>query len=163
MSESLGASLPPDLLGRLGQADLASHLGKALPLITVDAAGRPHPMLLSYLEVRAHDPRTIAVVINARSRSARNLLEREVATLLLVEADRTIYVKCRARAGPDPLEGFPDFGRFVLGVEDVLEDAPGAWEGGLRITGGIHYAPAPPLDAPWVRATLRALAVTPER
>lgn len=161
MSQSLGDSLPPDLLGRLSQSNLPAHLGKVLPLISVDALGRPHPMLLSYLEVRAVDPRTIRIVIHARSGSCRNLLERQVATLLLVEPERTVYVKTRASDGPFPVPGLPDFGVFVLSVEDVLEDAPGAWESGIEITGGARYAPVPSLEAPWVRATLAALSATP--
>lgn len=158
MSRSLGRSLPPDLLTRLSQSDLRSHLGKAIPLITLDAAGRPHPMLVSYLEVRAIDPRTIRVVISARSRSARNLRERRVATLLLVEPDQTLYVKARASDGPHPVEELPDFALFVFTVEDVLEDAPGEWERGIRIGSGLRYAPSPSLDEPWAQATLKALA-----
>src|SRR2546429_6977712 len=40
----------------------------------------------------------------------------------------------------------------------VLEDSPADWEGGMRITGALRYAPTPALDAPWARATLAALA-----
>lgn len=163
MSRSLGPSLPADLLARLSQAALPSHLGKAIPLITLDVEGRPHPMLLSYLEVRAADPRTIRIVIGAKSRSARNLTERRVATLLLVEPERTVYVKARAQTGPAPVEDLPDCGLFLLEVEDVLEDAPTEWESGLRITGGLRYAPAPSLDEPWARATLNALTGAPGR
>ena len=160
MSRSLGPRLPADLLARLSQADLAPHLVKTIPLITLDAQGRPHPMLLSYLEVRAHDPQTIRIVISARSRSARNLSERRVATLLLVEPEHTVYVKARTRTGPAPVEDLPDCGLFVLGVEDVLEDAPAEWESGLRISGGLRYAPTPSLDEPWARAILKALTAT---
>lgn len=158
MSRSLGRSLPPDLLNRLSQSDLRSHLGKAIPLITLDAEGRPHPMLVSYLEVRAPDPRTIRIVISAKSRSSQNLRERRVATFLLVEPERTIYIKTRASHGPTPVEGLTDFGLFALTIEDVLEDAPGEWESGIRIAGGLRYAPLPSLEEPWARATLKALA-----
>lgn len=154
MTRSLGPELPPDLLARLSQSDLPAVLGRAAPLVTVDAAGRPHPMLCSYLELLAVDPAVIRLVIGADSRSARNLEERGAATLLLVDAERTVYVKCRAgrrrfTAGA--------LARFDLAVEEVLEDSPADWETGIRITGGISYAPAPPLDAPWVLATLAAL------
>jgi len=161
VSRSLGPELPPDLLARLSQADLSRHLGKALPLITVDAGGFPHPMLLSYLEVRAVDAKTLRIVIGTRSQSARNLLERQAATLLIVEPERTVYVKARATDGPHPIADLPDLGLFDLTVEDVLEDAPAEWEGGMRITGGVTYAPVPPLDDPRVRAMLEALARTP--
>jgi len=32
------------------------------------------------------------------------------------------------------------------------------WEGGMGIVHAIEYRPAPPLDEPWARATLTALA-----
>lgn len=161
MSHSLGPELSPDLFIRLSQADLPRNLGKALPLITMDVGGFPHPMLLSSLEVRATDPKTIRIVIGARSRSARNLLERQTATLLIVEPERTVYVKARATDGPHPVSGLLDFGLFVLTVEEVLEDAPAEWETGMRITGGMTYAPVPSLDEPWAKATLKALTGEP--
>jgi hypothetical protein len=50
-----------------------------------------------------------------------------------------------------------ELARFVLAVEDVLEDAPTEAEGEVRITGGITYAPAPALEEGWVTAVLAAL------
>ncbi|MGH7310549.1 MAG: hypothetical protein ACREK6_17850, partial [Candidatus Rokuibacteriota bacterium] len=61
MTRSRGPALPPELAERLSQRDLASRLGLALPFITVDGEGRPHPMLLSYLELRAYDPGTLGL------------------------------------------------------------------------------------------------------
>ena len=60
-------------------------------------------MLLSYLEVRAYDKRTVGLVIGARTRSASNLVERRAATLLVIEPDLTVYVKLRAVDGPLPV------------------------------------------------------------
>lgn len=154
MSRALGPELTPALFDLLSQADLPAVLGRVLPFLTVDQAGRPHPMLLSYLEVLASDRRTLRVAIGARSRSAANLAERGAATLLIIEPACTVYVKCRARGGPLETGGLA---RFDLGVEEVLEDSPAEWEGDLRITGGITYAPLPRLDAPWAQATLAAL------
>lgn len=160
MSRSLGAVLPPSLLDRLSQRDLASRLGVGLPFVTVDRAGRPHAMLISYLEVRAYDAGTLGLVIQGRSTTARNLAERGAGTLLVVEPDAVMYVKARTVDGP--LEVADDaglgLGYFLLAVEEVLEDAAADWEGGMRITSGIEYRPAPALDAPWARATLAALA-----
>jgi hypothetical protein len=160
MTRSLGPRLPPALVERLSQRDLARRLGLALPFVTVDAEGRPHPMLLSYLEVRAHDAGSVGLVIQARSRSAHNLAERQAATLLVVEPDLVAYVKLRAVDGPLPVEGGQDLGLgyFLLAVEDVLEDSAAEWEGGMRITAGIAYHPPPTLAEPWARATLAALA-----
>jgi hypothetical protein len=160
MTRSLGTSLPRELVERLGQRDPAARLGVGLPFVTVDGEGRPHPMLLSYLEVRAYDPRTVGLVIGAHSRSGRNLAERRAGTLLVIEPDATVYVKLRAVDGPLPVDGAGEYGLgyFLLEVEEVLEDAAADWEGGMRITGGIRYTPPPALDAPWARATLAALA-----
>src|SRR5437867_9583088 len=160
MTRSLGPSLPSQLVERLAQRDPGARLGVALPFVTVDGHGRPHPMLLSYLELRAYDTRTVGLVIGARSRSAQNLAERRAGPLLVIEPDATVYVKLRAVDGPLPVDGGGEYGLgyFLLEVEEVLEDSPADWEGGMRITGALRYAPTPALDAPSARATLPALA-----
>jgi hypothetical protein len=100
------------------------------------------------------DPATIRVAIAAKGRSARNLAERQAATLIVVEPERTVYVKCRAAGAPLTVGALE---RFVLKVEDVLEDAADPSEGPVRITSGITYGPPPSLDEPRVRFTLDAL------
>ena len=154
MSRSLGSALPPELVARFSQTDLASRLGRGLPFLTRAADGTLHPMLCSYLEWLAVDARTLRVAIAARSRSARNLEERGVGTLLVIEPGLTVYVKCRATGAP--LRS-GELARFDLAVEDVLEDTPTAEEGDVRITSGITYAPVPTLEEPWVAAVLGAL------
>src|SRR5207244_5708914 len=72
VTRSLGPSLPPLLVERLAQRDPAARLGVALPFVTVDGAGHPHPMLLSYLEVRAYDARTVGLVIGVESRDRKS-------------------------------------------------------------------------------------------
>jgi hypothetical protein len=160
MTRSLGRALSQALVERFAQRDLTRRLGAALPFVTTDADGRPHPMLLSYLEIRAYDTRTVGLVIGARTRSASNLAARGAATLLVIEPDVTVYVKLRAVDGPLPVAGAGEhgLGYFLLEVDEVLEDAAADWEGGMRITSGLRYAPAPTLDEPWARATLAALA-----
>jgi hypothetical protein len=160
MSRSLGPALTPALVDRLSQRDVRARLGVAIPLVTLDRAGRPHPMVLSYLELRAYDAGTLGLVIQARSTSARNLAERGVATLLIVEPDTVVYVKARVVDGPLDVaddEGL-GLGYFLLAVEDVLQDMAGEWEGGMSITSAVTYGPVPALDTPWARATLAALA-----
>jgi len=159
MARSLGPQLSPGLVERLSQRDLEHRLGVALPLLTVDGDGRPHPMLLSYLEVRAYDSGTVGLVIQARSASARNLVERAVASLLILEPDAIVYVKMRLVDGPLDVAGADALGYFLLEIEDVLEDAPADWEGGVHITGSVRYTPLPALGDAWARATLAALAV----
>ena len=136
MSRSVGVELPPGLVALLSQRDLPSLLGRAIPLVTVDERGRPHPMLASYLEMRAAGSGIIRVVLGASSRTAANL-----------EARRVTGSAIRRGA----------LARFDLAVEDVLEDTPAAWETGLGITSGISYAPAPALDQPPARDVLALL------
>jgi len=109
------------LVTRFSQTALPALLGRGLPFLTLAADGTLHPMLCSYLEWLAVDARTLRLAIAAQSRSARNLEERGVGTLLLVEPTLTIYIKCRAIGAPLPAGGLA---RFSLTVEDVLEDAP---------------------------------------
>jgi hypothetical protein len=142
------------LLARFSQADLPALLGRALPFVTQSADGSLHPMLTSYLEWLAVDAHTLRLAIAGVSRSAGNLAERGVGTLLLVEPERTIYVK--GRAGGPPLR-LGALARFAFTVEDVLEDAPEEAEGDARIVSGIRYAPPPALDGAWPRAVLAAL------
>src|SRR5258706_12964857 len=160
VTRRLGTALTPELVERLSQRALAQRLGIALPFVTVDADGRPHPMLLSYLEVRAYDTGTVGLVIGARTRSAANLVERGTGTLLVIEEDVTVYVKLRTVDGPLEVAGASGYelGYFLLAVDGELEDAAAEWEGGMRITSPIRYAPAPSLDEPWAAATLAALA-----
>ena len=154
MSRSLGPSLPDDVHSALSQSDLAPRLGRGLPLLTVDSDGRPHPMLCTYVEILAVAADTLRVAVGATSGTARNLAERRFATLLIVEPERVIYVKCRATGAP-LMSGA--LARFTLKVKDVLEDDALAWEGGARITTGITYAPTPSLDTAEAKATLTLL------
>jgi hypothetical protein len=160
MTRSLGRALTPELVERFSQRDLAHWLGAGLPFVTIDTDGCPHPMLLSYLELRAYDAATVGLVILARSRSARNLVERHTGTLLVIEPEATVYLKMRALDGPLPVDGGGDWGLgyFLMEVEEVIEDAAAEWEAGMRITQGVRYAPPPTLEEPWAKATLAALA-----
>ena len=154
MARSLGAVLPARLVARFSQSDLEPLLGRALPLVTLDAEGRPHPMLCSYLELLAVSPTLLRLAIAAQSGSARNLQDRGVATFLAIEPEQTIYVKCRASGAPLLIGALA---RFDLSVEDVSEDAAAEWEAGAGITSGLTYAPPPDLGSPEARAILAAL------
>ena len=158
MSRVTGRELGPALTARLSQRDLGRRLGVAMPLVTVDGDGRPHPMLVSYLELRAYDPGTIGLVIHAGTSSATNLAIRHVATLAIVEDDIVAYVKLRRVDGPMPVAEDERLVYFLLAVEEVREDTATAEEAGARIVASPRYAPVPALDSPWVRVTLAALA-----
>lgn len=117
-------------------------------------------MLVSYLELRAYDIRTLGLVIQDQSTSARNLVERGTGTLMMVEPDLIAYVMTRRLDGPLPIDGGEPFGLgyFLLEVEEVREDSAADWETGMRIVAPIRYEPVPSLDEPWARLTLAALA-----
>jgi hypothetical protein len=148
--------LPPALLERLSQADLASRLGVALPLTTIDARHRPHPMLVSYLEIRAYDATTVGLVIQRGTGSARNLASRDVATLAIIEPDLVAYVKLRRIDGPLPVAEDERLAYFLLAIEEVREDRAAEAEAGAAIVQGLRYAPAD-LDSAWAQATLAAV------
>lgn len=154
MARRLGGALPAALVQRFSQSDLRPLLGRALPLMTVDAEGRPHPMLCSYLELRALSPTKIRLAIDARSRSAKNLEARGTATLLVIEPEQTIYIKCRVSGAPLRIG---ELARFELEVEKVIEDTATEWEAGARITSGIMYEPAPDLGSSEARTIVAAL------
>ena len=158
MSRVVGRALPGSLVARLSQRDLAARPGAALPLVTVDGDGRPHPMMVSYLEVKAYDPATVGMVIHAGTGSARNLAARDVATLCIIEPDLVAYVKLRRLDGPLPVVEDERLAYFLLTVEEVREDSAGEEEAGARIVAGPRYAPVPALDSPWARVTLAAVA-----
>src|SRR5262245_64080227 len=116
MAKAIHQRIPGDLLAALSQSSLHRRLRRVLPLVTLDGRMRPHPMLCSYLEILAVDATTIRVAIARHGRSARNLASRKVATLIIVEPERTVYVKCRAAGAPltvGPLT------RVVLKVQEV--------------------------------------------
>ena len=157
MSRSVGTALPGALLARLSQDDLSRRAGAALPLVTLDADGRPHPMLVSYLELRAYDATTVGLVIQAGSDSARNLGDRDVVTVAVIEPDVVAYIKLRRVDGPLDVREEPRLAYFLLAVEEVREDTTPPEEAGARIVGGLRYAPAE-LDSAWARVTLAAVA-----
>ena len=151
-------SLTTALRDRLAQHDLASRLGLAIPLVTVDAEARPHPMMVSYLELKAYDVTTVGLVIQAGSGSARNLAARDVATIVLIDTDLVAYVKLRRIDGPLPVVEDPRLAYFLLAVEEVREDEATGEEAGVRVVAGPRYAPVPSLESAWARATLAAVA-----
>ena len=160
MTRLIGDELPQAMVERFSQRELRSRLGVAVPFVTIDSRGRPHPMLLSYLELRAYDGGSIGLVIAARSRSARNLVERHGGTLLVIEPDATVYVKTRALDVALPVPGGEawDLGYFLLAVEEVIEDTAADWEDGMRIIHPVEYRPTPTLEEPWAQVTLAALS-----
>jgi hypothetical protein len=159
MSRELGNALPGALLSLLEGSDLSARLGRAILAATVDAAGWPHPALLSYGEVVAVDARRLRLATYANSRTAENLRRSGRLTLCLIEAGLACYVKASARELAESPE-LAGLARFEAIVEQVLVDqAREDREPGARLTRGIEFEDGRPpaeLLAAWT-AVLRAL------
>lgn len=144
MSRLVGQELPPQLVEQLSGRDLRSRFGRVIPIITVDAAGFPHPALLSFGEVVALDARRIGLATYADSATTNNMRRNGRLTLLLVEAEGTYYIKGTVRERPRGLDAFPGLAHMEMRVEQVLEDGTRSdIEGGARITSGIRFGAGP--------------------
>jgi len=144
MSRLVGQELPPQVLEQLSGRDLRGHFGRVIPVVTVDAAGFPHPALLSYGEVVALDAQGIGLATYADSTTTNNMRRNGRLTLLLVEPEGTYYIKGTVRERPGGLPTFPDLAQWKMRVEQVLEDATrGDVEGEARIASGIRFGAGP--------------------
>jgi hypothetical protein len=112
--------------------------GEAVVLTTLSANGFPHHSFLSEDEWHRLDDRSIALAVIAGSRTAANLQERRIATLLFLAPDevRTAFLRLRGR--PKALASDPDRSRFVLAVraEVVATTPPGEV---ARLDRPLHY------------------------
>lgn len=133
MSRSVGVTLPEPLLAALAAPAAAERAAVAL---TVDAAGRPHPALLTYDSVRPQGDGALRVEFADESASAANLRANRVLTLAFVDEAMAYYVKC---GGAVIDGGAARMARFLLRVEEVLADAPAAHEVGASIRTGITF------------------------
>ena len=133
MSRSIGDRLPDPLLAALAAPSAAE---RAVVALTVDAAGRPHPALLTYASVRPHEDDALRVEFAPNSVSTANLRANGALTLAFVDETMAYYVKCCDTA----LDGGDErTARFLLRVKDVLVDAPAAHEVGASIRTGITF------------------------
>ena len=82
MTRTVGPELSAALVERFSQKDLRQRLGIALPFVTIDVENRPHPMQLSYLELRAYGTRTMGLVIGDLAPASKVLDPRFLAALL---------------------------------------------------------------------------------
>ena len=144
VSEPLGDTLPDDVRESLRATGPGARVDQAILIATIDEAGRPHPAMLSYGEVRALDARTLRLFTYASSATASNLRVRGAVTLCLVAPGSAVYVKARAREIA-PAASHPALARFEAHIEDVRRDQARAdLEGATEIASGITFAVADP-------------------
>lgn len=136
MARSLGSALPEALLTRFSP-DATPPAGRVVVIVTIDAAGLPHPALLADAEVLALHPRALRLAVQPNSRTAANLREPGVASLALLEPEGVHYVKLRVR---DAFASGSDFACFEAEVIDVLADEPHSGETGAFLQAGLRFA-----------------------
>lgn len=156
MSRLIGHHLPPALLDTLSAKRAVERADRAIVICSVDEQGRPHPAMLSSLEIVARDARSIRLAVHASSRTARNLAANRHLTLILADEAGVFYVKGDADLTSASMTAAPAMSMFTLQVDRVLEDTPADYEqatlvSGIRITRGG-------LDAEGVLALLEELS-----
>ncbi len=112
--------------------------GEAVILTTLSANGFPHHSFLSEDEWDRADDRSLSLAVITTSRTATNLVERKIATLLFLAPDevRTTFLRLRRR--PRPLSADTDRSHFLLSVraEVVATTPPGEV---ARLDRPLHY------------------------
>lgn len=141
MSRLIGHHLTETLLQTLSADRALERADHAIVICSVDEQGRPHPAMLSSLEIVARDARSIRLAVHASSRTARNLTANAHLTLILADETGVYYVKGNATLTSASMRAAPALSMFTLHVDRVLEDRPGDYEqstivSGVRITRG---------------------------
>lgn len=151
MATVTGDTLPLLLMKRLGAnagprtPDPGPHSDTAIPICTVDPDGFPHPAMLSYAELSAHDERSMRAAVYGSSSTARHLRQHGRIALLFVDPEGTYYVKAKA-SGPDtPHPSTSGVAVFPLEVVAVLADAVDpSREPEAAIASGIRFTRTTP-------------------
>ena len=136
MSQLLGKELTEELFERLKGEDIASKMGKAIVVVTVDEQGWAHPAMLSYYEVVAKGRSRIDLAIGKTSTTAKNLRRTGKISILLTDHGMNYYVKGQAQEIRESIEGVSFMSLFSVKVEQLLEDQ----EPDALITSGVTFS-----------------------
>ncbi len=135
MSQLLGKQLTEELFERLRGDDVASKMGKAIVIVTVDDKGWPHPAMLSYYEVVAKGQSRIDLAIGKSSATAKNLRRTGKITLLITDRGLNYYLKGTAKELQESMSAVPFMSLFGVEIEQLLEDQ----ESDAPITSGVTF------------------------
>lgn len=135
MSRLIGKELTTALLEHLGGAEIEAHEGKIIPVCTIDAAGWPHPALLSYYEIVAKNASTLDMAVWKNSSTAVRLREGGKVTLIVTDRGLNYYLKGSVRELQYEMTGAAAVSRFRVSLEEVIEDQ----EANAEITSGLTY------------------------
>lgn len=140
MSKSLADELNDDLLRRLSGEDLEARAEKVILIATVDAGGRPHPAMLSYLEVVARDRRNIRLATYKDSSTTENMRRSGKATISIIDERVAYYIKGSVLEIKRAMSCARHNAKLNLHVEEVLADeANEEFEPGAYVSSGVTY------------------------
>lgn len=158
MSRLIGHHLSEALLETLSSHHALERAERVILICSVDEQGRPHPAMLSSLEMVARDVRNIRLAVHSSSRTARNLTANRQLTMILADETGVYYVKGDAVLTSSSMTAAPALSAFTLHVDRVLEDTPAEHEQATIVT-GIHVTRAA-LDVKRAQAILAELSAT---
>jgi hypothetical protein len=148
MARLVGTELDDALYQRLAGQDLDAVAGKAIVVVSVDEAGRPHPALLSYFEIIAKDRHNIRLATYGTTSVARAARRRAPLTLALFDAGLACYLKGTSSELAPAMTCTPENAKVNVRVEQVLSDDPDPrFEAEAGVTGGITYFEPHPASA----------------
>jgi hypothetical protein len=140
MSRSVGSELPPALMERLSGRNLDAVAAKVVQIVTVDAAGWPHPALLSYFELVAIDPRHIRCATYATSTTSGNMRRSGHVTFAIIDERLACYVKAHAVEIAPAMQATTWNAAFDCRIEHVLVDEVNEeYEPGAYVSSGVTY------------------------
>lgn len=115
MSDLIGRTLTPGIL------DLLARRMPVLVVATVDEDGSPHTA--PYNQVVAPDPARLFLAVNRQDRTYRNLRERGLAVLaLLEEGDVAVSIRSRARIVREQMETNCNLAVVEFAIEEIKRD-----------------------------------------
>jgi hypothetical protein len=139
LSRLIGHHLSEALLEAMSPQRALERADRAIVICSVDEQGRPHPAMLSSLEIVARDAKHVRLAVHTSSRTARNLTANQHLTIILADETGVHYVKGDAVLTSASMIAAPALSAFTLHVDRVLEDTPTDYEqatlvSGIRVT-----------------------------
>jgi hypothetical protein len=131
--------IPEQVSRLLGGAGFRLRRRLILSLLTCDPEGTPRAALLTLSEVRALPRGRFAVAVSGGSMTEANLIRRQGATLLYLDAGASVSIQ--ARAGKALVSRSSPHKRiFPLQVVRVKEDRPLPGEVSISIVSGPRFS-----------------------
>src|SRR5713101_7051141 len=140
MSKSLGSELNDDMFLRLRGEKEVAFAEKVILIATVDDGGRPHPAMLSYLEVVARDRSNIRLATYKESSTTENMRRNGKATISIIDERVACYIKGKVVELKRGMSCARHNSKMNLHVEEVLaDDVNEEFEPGAYVSSGVMY------------------------